>query len=183
MGTTTNYGWPYPASTDTPDGATQIRSLADAIDLTVFNLGKDAVLCTNSGGQTLTDDTAVALTFDTNTYISTASLHSTSSNTSRIVATGTGSQLWAVFASAQFASGIGNGERRLYFRVNGAATQYWDVNDEATSISIPWKMSTAGLVPVTGGQYIEVWAYQNQTSGTTGALVSGSARFGAMRVR
>lgn len=31
-GTTTNYSFPYPESTDAPDGATQIQSLAGAVD-------------------------------------------------------------------------------------------------------------------------------------------------------
>ncbi len=41
MGTTPNYSWPYPESSDyVADGATAIENLADAIDTTVANLGK-----------------------------------------------------------------------------------------------------------------------------------------------
>ncbi len=35
MGTTTTYGWPYPELTDPPDGAGQIKALANAVDTTV----------------------------------------------------------------------------------------------------------------------------------------------------
>jgi len=37
--TTTNFGWPYPASTDpVADGATDIQALADAADITMRTL-------------------------------------------------------------------------------------------------------------------------------------------------
>lgn len=37
MGTTANYSWPYPESSDfVADGATAIENLADAVDLTVY---------------------------------------------------------------------------------------------------------------------------------------------------
>jgi len=40
MGTTANYSWPYPESSDyVADGATAIENLADAIDTTVDGLG------------------------------------------------------------------------------------------------------------------------------------------------
>lgn len=35
MGTTPNYTWPYPELTDKPDGATQIKALANAADSTL----------------------------------------------------------------------------------------------------------------------------------------------------
>lgn len=35
MGTTPNYGWPYPELTNIPDGATQMKSLANGIDTTL----------------------------------------------------------------------------------------------------------------------------------------------------
>lgn len=35
MGNTTTYGWPYPELTDPPDGASQMKALANAIDATV----------------------------------------------------------------------------------------------------------------------------------------------------
>jgi hypothetical protein len=36
MGTTTNYSLPYPAETDAPDGASQIQSLATAVDTAIL---------------------------------------------------------------------------------------------------------------------------------------------------
>jgi hypothetical protein len=38
MGTTPNYQWPYPESTDVPDGAAQIRALGQAVDATMLAL-------------------------------------------------------------------------------------------------------------------------------------------------
>ena len=38
MGTTANYSWPYPASTDAPDVPADMKDLADAIDLTVDSI-------------------------------------------------------------------------------------------------------------------------------------------------
>lgn len=38
MGTTANYLWPYPASTEVPDVPTDMKDLADAIDATVDSI-------------------------------------------------------------------------------------------------------------------------------------------------
>lgn len=35
MGTTPNYSWPYPELTDRPDGAAQIKALANSVDTTL----------------------------------------------------------------------------------------------------------------------------------------------------
>lgn len=39
MGTTAVYGWRYPASTDAPDGATQLQTLAQDIEATLAQYG------------------------------------------------------------------------------------------------------------------------------------------------
>lgn len=50
MGTTTNYAWPYPESTDEPDGAAQIRALAIATDADVKALADDVAALPGGGG-------------------------------------------------------------------------------------------------------------------------------------
>lgn len=51
MGTTANYSWPYPESSDyVADGATAIENLADAADLTVKSIQDDvAAIGVNTG--------------------------------------------------------------------------------------------------------------------------------------
>lgn len=52
MGTTPNYLWPYPELTDPPDGATQIKALANAVDTSLK--GVDTLVFRDSGWINLT---------------------------------------------------------------------------------------------------------------------------------
>jgi hypothetical protein len=43
-GTTSNFGFPYPSSTDAPDGATQIQNLAEAVDTDLDSHTSDSTI-------------------------------------------------------------------------------------------------------------------------------------------
>src|SRR3982750_1428346 len=50
MGTTTNYGWPYPELTDETDGASQMKALAQAADVSLKALATTVAAIPTGGG-------------------------------------------------------------------------------------------------------------------------------------
>lgn len=60
MGTTPNYAWPYPELTSPPDGAGQIKALANAID-TTMKATRDGVPAVQTGFLTMTITAATSV--------------------------------------------------------------------------------------------------------------------------
>lgn len=79
------------------------------------SVARDTAKVTNSAAQAITTGTFTILTFDTETW-DTASMHSTSSNTSRITVPRAGK--WRATAVVGWATD-GSGNRISYFKING----------------------------------------------------------------
>ena len=113
-----------------------------------------------------TSGTASVILFDTEQY-DTDSMHSTSSNTSRITCNAAG--LYVVEATLGFAANA-TGFRRLDLRKNGGATPFAAVS-HAAAPTLSTGVSVTAEVQLSVGDYIEMFG--TQTSG--GALASVAA--------
>lgn len=113
--------------------------------------------CRKSADQGIPNNAWTALTWDTEDY-DTLSAHSTSSNTSRLVAPATGIYVFNV--SVAFASQAGNSARYLSYYKNGTQLPGWNGKDDASQIPI----SLSREIPLSAGDYLEAFVYQNSGS-------------------
>jgi hypothetical protein len=111
--------------------------------------------------------TATAILFDTEED-DTDSMHSTSTNTSRIVCNAAG--LYQVIATLGFA-GNATGYRRVDLRKNGGPTPFATVSVQAAS-SLSSAVQVVAKVPLAVGDYVEMYGTQN--SGSALASVAGA---------
>jgi hypothetical protein len=157
-----------------------MQAIAQAIDTTLFSQQLPGCILQNTAGQAFTSSstTLTAMTFDSEVY-DPSNLHSSGSAT-RITTSGAGTQLWAVWAAVTYPNNSA-GHRELTFRVQGAATNYWHMNEVAQSGTLDRRITTSGLLAVTGGNYIEVFTLQN--SGSTLTTVANSGWFAAARIK
>ena len=114
-----------------------------------------------------TSGTASVIAFDTELY-DTDSMHSTSSNTSRITCNAAG--LYLVTATLGFAANA-TGFRRLDLRKNGSATPFATVS-HAAAPTLSSSVSISEFVQLSVGDYIEMFG--TQTSGGALASVAGA---------
>lgn len=107
----------------------------------------------NTSGYNLDNDVATPLTWDTDDY-DTSGMHSTSSETSKIVVPSDGKYLiWTNIAWESNSSG----RRFLYITVNGVET--WARAEEPFSGTLYWTLST--VTNLTTNQYVEIVAQQS----------------------
>ena len=123
-------------------------------NVTSLDTGYGCKLKTDTA-QTLTTANDTPLTFDAETFDDN-SLHSTSTNPSRITIPDAGRYLvigYAAFATSNV------GSRRLEIRINGMVQNR--VNDAAPSSGGPCYLSLSEVVVLTAGQYVELSAIQS----------------------
>ena len=111
----------------------------------------------NSGNLSINDSTLTALTFDTERY-DTDTLHSTSSNTSRLTATVGGKYL--IFAGLGFASNA-TGYREFTVKLNNTTYIIDDIRIPVTGNRTFANFST--VYQLSAGDYVEVVVYQTST--------------------
>lgn len=156
---TTPRGLPYPASTDTPDVPADIQALAEAMEDVFDNQPYCSVQ--NNTTQSISTASWTAATFDTDNSDA-YSMHSTSSNTSRIIAPAAG--LYIVTANFAFASN-GTGTRKAQLRKNAAG-----VSTSGTSLghtggapqtALQYFGSISAIVQLAASDYVELFVYQD----------------------
>lgn len=111
----------------------------------------------NSANQSISDSTLTAITFDSERY-DTDSLHSTSSNTSRLTASVAGKYL--IFANLSFATNT-TGYREFTVRLNGST---YVLDDTRVPVTGNRTIATiSGIYQLAAGDYIEAVVYQTST--------------------
>lgn len=155
---TTPRGLVYPSSTDDPNVPADMQALAQSIEA-VWD-GQPYCVTHHSTTQSLTTATMTAVSIDTDDS-DVLGMHSTSTNTSRIVAPSAG--LYIGTATVSFASNS-TGVRILTLRKNSggvgtAGTQlgYIEIS-AATAIHY---MQVQGIIALAASDYLELFAYQN----------------------
>lgn len=169
--TTTNRAYRKPQSTDGAVNLTDYwRNLADDVDGDM-NVVANPAICKvrQTVAQSLTNSTATPITFTTED-VDTSGMHSTSSNTSRIVATVAG---WYMCnGNISYASNA-TGIRTTAWQVNGTP-----INGAGTSTTPVTGVSTrcgavGTLLFLNVGDYVELLAFQS-SGGALLTAVSGS---------
>ena len=123
----------------------------------------------NDNNQSISDDTLTALAFNQETF-DTSSMHDTSTNNSRLVATTAG--VYFVWGDVRFAANA-TGERQILIRVDGS-TLVSNYADAANDISGKSHIQTTScLVKLAADEYVELCV--QQTSG--GSLLVNSNDF------
>lgn len=123
----------------------------------------------NSGTQTINDSTETALTFDSERY-DTDAYHSTSSNTSRLVAPVSG--YYRIGANVEWDAGVGGippGFLRLSVRLNGTTVIG---SSEVEIVNRFIRRETATEYFLSGGDYVEIMAFHTTTGGGTLTILS-----------
>lgn len=172
---TTPRGLVYPSSTAAPNVPSDMQALAQSIEA-VWD-GQYYCVSRGSGSQSLTSATMTAITMDTDDSDAYA-MHSTSSNTSRILAPAAGIYLGT--ATVNFASNA-TGVRILTLRKNSggvgtAGTQLGYIElSAATAIHY---MQVTGIIQMAATDYLELFAYQN----SGGALNAQVTNFSVVRI-
>lgn len=112
-----------------------------------------------STAQSITNATFTAVLFDAESA-DTDTYHSTSSNTSRLTVPATG--MYRVTYDAAFAVGAGGAERSFWVAINGAggasANRYAITS---TGPNVPNARNASIDLPLTAGDYVELWCYQD----------------------
>jgi hypothetical protein len=158
MGTTSKYAWPYPELTDPPDGASQIKALAVAIDATVKNVDEPPLLqCESGTAQSFSSAAWTAIQFNIN-VVDTHAMHSTVTNNTRIVAAVKG--WYQVGGGCSWVSNA-TGKRGLMWYLNGAIHTPTAVYAPAPAGGSTGLAAPTIVVQLNIGNYVELWAYQD----------------------
>ena len=195
MGTTSNYSWPYPELTAPPNVPSDVRALAIAIDSELAYIAgaqaaEIAALTTEvsalpeqgkisrSAAVTVTNATwTAAVPFDTNDFGATTTMHSTTSNTSRINLDQAGT--YRVRFKVRFNAASG-GSRRVEIRSGsggaetGGSLEFNAYEANNTSASVGTDVKDEDYVTSTGSKYLEMFLYQD-SGGTINATGGANA--------
>lgn len=128
------------------------------------------VRVTNSGAQSIANGTATPLTFDQEIFDN-DTMHSTSSNTSRLVATTPG--LYIIGGHCTFDTNA-TGLRALYIQFNGTGANLVESNVAKRSDNY-WNGVVVTIYRLTAGQYVEMSVYQD--SGGSLNVLAGTQTF------
>lgn len=111
----------------------------------------------NSANQSIANNTVVALTFNSESW-DTDSIHSTSSNTSRLTIP-TGKSGKYLISGGLYWAGNATGGRSTYIHKNGSRIFYavQPVNQNAANIGLSWSY----VVDATAGDYYEFFVFQD----------------------
>lgn len=169
---TSNFAWPYPASTDAPNVPTHIRNLADAVDATVGDIVADLIVPIASVRQTvaqpLTDAAFTTLTFTTED-LDTHDGHSTSANTSRYTAQTAGRH---VFAGGVGFAANGAGGRGARWLKNGSAIPRGQCMHGNAGAGVATLLAVRTVVvDLAVGDYVELQAYQDSGAPLTSPVL------------
>lgn len=175
MGNTTNYQIPYPEQHDIPDGAGQMKAIADKVDSVVFANAR-VVTCVvyQTVVQALPNQAWTALTFDAEHY-DTDAMHSTTTQNSRIVIPVSGTYL--LVGGVAFAFNA-TGRRGAQWAVGGVANAFGALTMLPTLTaagSNPALAATSLPLRLTAGQYVELQAFQD-TGAALNTLVLSSTQ-------
>jgi len=173
MGTTPVYHWPYPELNNPPDGATQMKNLALAIEPTVktnadnvavntdaINAIKAPPICVvyqTSTTQSIANGVNTAITFEFE-ISDVFNMHSTSTNVSRITCVLAG---WHRLGGAIRWVGNATGRRAAQWYVNGVATEPTGITIPAVSTGSVAVSAPDYLVKLAVGDYVELMGYQD----------------------
>lgn len=112
-----------------------------------------------------------SLTFDSEAFDN-ATMHSTSSNTSRLTSTVSG--IYLVGATVHFAANA-TGTRQLRLYQNGATVVARNATSSTLSGSVVTVLEITALVNLPSGNYVEVQAYQDSGGSLNVAFESGAS--------
>lgn len=172
MPNTTN-GYPYPASTDTPDVPRDVQALAQAVDDKLATAPSLRVY-RNGAVTALVSGTAYALSWDTEDWDSDAMHDGT--NPSRILAPISG--LYLITAQLYWNAGA-TGYRQLELKANSAgvyaAGVQYGQERRFPNASGATMCSITSLVPLAAGEHAELW--HTHTQGANLDLTTGAAKF------
>jgi hypothetical protein len=179
MGTTPVYHWPYPELNNPPDGATQMKNLALAIEPTVktnadnvaantasITTIKAPPLCVvyqTTNLQNLPNGANTPVTFEAE-VVDTAGMHDPVTNNTRITCKVTG---WYRCTGAVRFAGNATGRRGTNWYVNGVAgepTGLVIAAGTASSIAVP---AADMLFRLVVNDYVELAAYQDSGAAIT----------------
>ncbi len=169
MGTTTR-GLTYPASTDVPNVPADLQTLAQSIEA-VWD-GQPFCWCQHNVVLTHTTSTWTATPFDTENNDN-GSMHSTSSNQSRLIAPKAG--LYLFVANAAFAANS-TGTRGLQVRKNAAgnAANGTQLSYQiAVTPTVAWAGAACGIVQMAINDYLEMFTFQS-SGGNLNSIASTS---------
>lgn len=127
--------------------------------------------------QSLTTATYAAVTFDAEAWDNNA-IHSTASNTSRMVAPQAGK--YRVTATIAF-EGNTTGYRAINFRVNGDTNQRFG-SQTANPVNGATLLTTSTELNLAANDYVEVWAFQNSGGALNVLSETASAQPGTTRL-
>lgn len=153
----------------------------------VADRAMDMVQVTQTVSQSLTSGTFAPVTFTTELFKTKTGLHSTSSNTSRIII-GTVGGTWMMSGAVSFAGTSATGSRRVIMNLTGVniSSSYTNVPAGPTTGTNPFTtvVLTPQIISVsTGTDYVELQAYQD-SGGALSTLVTGgvASTFAAVRL-
>lgn len=150
--------------------AAQMNSNVRDLGNYMLNLPMALANRTIAGSVTTSTNTAVALG---NEDFDMEAIHSTVSNTSRFTIVTGG--YYTAFGQISW-TGNTSGQRVVFWRLNGAGTQYYQNTAQTTSGVINLQQISAGIIPVllVAGDYLELCCWQNTGSGLNLDTASGS---------
>lgn len=146
-------------------------NVRDAVN---FLVASPLCVCTNTAGQSITNNTLTALTFDTeSTDID--GMHSTVTNTSRLTAVTAG--WYYLSASVAFAFNA-TGQRGFFFRLNG--TTYAGFTQVQATSAAETAMATSAAVFLNASDYAEVIVNQNSGIAVSTSVATALTRISAL---
>jgi hypothetical protein len=162
--------WTTPKTWSTNEVVTAANMNTHVRDNVAFLGAPPTCSAFNSVAQSLTSGVAAVMTADSENF-DTDTMHSTSSNTSRITATTAGRYLF--FTTVVFAPN-NIGQRSVDFRFNGSTVTTMMTVDTTGALSCI--LTAVKTYVLTVGQFVEVQAFQN----SGGALNATLQEFGAL---
>ena len=174
MGTTANYAIPYPELTDPPDGAGQMKALADRVDACLLQLARtNLAQVEQTVIQSIPSGAFTAITFD-NELIDSSAMWAPSPNPTRIVAPVAG--WYRLTGGISFGSNA-NGRRAAAWYVQGVGISTTNVIFAPTAASTCAIPATSPVVNLTAGQYVELRAFQDSSVAINTVISSTSRSF------
>lgn len=146
----------------------------------INNPAQYRTLLSKSGSQSIPNASFTRLTFGTGSeVVDVGDMHSTSVNTSRITIPADGAGIYHVYASVIWAASASGNRRIVGILVNGSAANPAVRQDQGPVGSGITVVNVSGFVAVSGGDYIEINAYQD----SGGALnVDTGTAFGVAKI-
>lgn len=150
-----------------------ILDAIDALAASLFAAISGAAARATNGAQTIATGASTALTFSAETF-DTASLHSTSSNTSRMTVGATG--VYDITGFVKWTGSASGNQRQVAIRVNGLTTYNEAYLPPSGGINLA--MIVNDKLSLTAGDYVEIMAFQD----TGGNLATIGASFAIAQV-